>query len=98
MATLAELGATYGQQILVGRGMRNMAPGAFPSFYKGVDKAPIENFFESFMAFQAYSPFGSRSELELTFWESRFDNNQGKYHANGKKSCVFEINIQTFHF
>ena len=75
-----------------------MAPGAFPSFDKGVDIAPTENFFEVFMAFQAYSPFGSWSELKLTFWESRFDYNQGKYHADGKKSCVFNINTQAFHF
>ena len=75
MATLTELGGACGQQILVGRRVGCMAPGAFPFFYKWVHKSPAENLLKSFMTFQAYLPFGTWYELKFTLWVSRFDNN-----------------------
>jgi hypothetical protein len=79
VAFVAKLCGVRGQQIFLGRRMRNMASGTFPLFQKWMHITTLESLFKGLMTFQTYFPFGTGFELEFTFRISRCGNNERKY-------------------
>jgi hypothetical protein len=77
----AKLCGVRGQQIFLGRRMRNMASGTFPFFQKWMHITTLESFLKGLMTFQTYFPFGAGFKLEFTLRISRCDHNKGKYNA-----------------
>ena len=87
MAERTNLALGCGQQLSMIRGVRVVATGAFPAFYRSMNKFFGNLVGKIHMTAKAELAAGSGFELEIPFWRGgRAVGNQGQKKQNGKDS------------